>query len=68
VLRLTMSDWDLWTVAEVRAHLKCSRSTLYRHMERPDFPKAVRPGGGHPRWLESEIRARALRREYPEAA
>ena len=46
---------ELWTAREAAAWMKCSRATFYRFRAHPDFPKAVRPGGGHPRWLASEI-------------
>ena len=60
---------ELWRVADVRAWLKCSRSTLYRYMARKDFPTATRPpGGGHPRWLADEVRKWRLPQDSAKAA
>jgi predicted DNA-binding transcriptional regulator AlpA len=59
---------ELWRAAEVMAYLKKGRSTVYRLMKQAEFPKPVRPGGGHPRWKAREVREWALREDYPQAA
>jgi predicted DNA-binding transcriptional regulator AlpA len=61
-------DFTLWTASEVAAYLRCGRSTVYRFMARADFPKAIRPGNGHPRWLKVEVEAWAVRQKFPAAA
>lgn len=61
-------DWILWSAKDIAAYLGCGRSTVYRHMADPEFPKAQRPGGGHPRWLAVEVRAWALRQKSARAA
>jgi predicted DNA-binding transcriptional regulator AlpA len=50
------------------AYLKCGRSTVYRYMADPDFPKAIRHGRGHPRWLKAEVVAWWMRLRDAKAA
>lgn len=61
-------DWILWSAQDIAAYLDKGRSTVYRYMADPDFPKAERPGGGHPRWRAVEVRAWALRQNPAKAA
>jgi predicted DNA-binding transcriptional regulator AlpA len=66
---LTVADGlELWAVADVMAYLKCGRSTVYRYMADPDFPKAIRHGRGHPRWLKAEVVAWWMRLRDAKAA
>ena len=62
-------DLTLWSVAQIGGYLGCGRSTVYRYMADPDFPKAHRgPGRAHPRWLAAEVRAWYLHRQDAKAA
>lgn len=55
-LRLNTSD-PLLSRKESAAHLGVSITTHKRLEADPTFPAARRPGGGHPRWLRSELDA-----------
>ena len=61
-------DMTIWTAREVAVYLRCGRSTLYRHMQKPDFPAKINPGGGHPRWLAVQVKNWALRPHSAKAA
>lgn len=61
-------DLTIWTAREVADYLRCGRSTLYRHMQKPGFPAKINPGGGHPRWLAAQVKNWAVARERPQAA
>lgn len=50
--------WEqvLWTPDQIAEYLSVSpRTVAEKYAPRPDFPRALRPGGGHPRWLAHEV-------------
>lgn len=57
LIRATSQQHAVWLDAEgVGARIsRTHRYVLERLAHRPDFPKACRPGGGHPVWKLSEI-------------
>jgi excisionase family DNA binding protein len=46
---------DLLTAREVAARLSISRRTIYRMMERKQFPQPVRLGTRHVRWKTTDV-------------
>ncbi len=47
---------ELWTLAEICAWAKVSRSQAYRIVYRPGFPKPIRIDRGRPRWVADEVK------------
>ncbi len=49
-------DARLWTASDIGVYCDVSHRTVAeRWAPRPDFPRAVRVAGGHPRWYASEV-------------
>ncbi|MET0374835.1 MAG: AlpA family phage regulatory protein [Rhizorhabdus sp.] len=46
---------SILSLLEVKAQTNLSRPTIYRRMERSDFPARVRLGPGRVGWWQSEI-------------
>ena len=52
------TPWEqvLWTADDIADYLQVgARTVSEKYAPRPDFPRALRPGGGYPRWLAHEI-------------
>ncbi len=46
----------LWSAEDVGKYLHVSaRTVAERYAVHPKFPRARKPGGGHPRWVASEV-------------
>ena len=48
---------ELLTVRDMCTALKCSRPSLYRNLQRADFPRPIYPAPRSPRWRSDEIDA-----------
>jgi predicted DNA-binding transcriptional regulator AlpA len=46
----------MWSLRDIMAFRGVGRSTAYKIVSQPDFPKADRSGGTHPRWFADEVR------------
>jgi predicted DNA-binding transcriptional regulator AlpA len=46
----------LWSLKEIMAYGKWSRTTAYKIISQPGFPKPRREAGTHPRWCARDIR------------
>lgn len=49
-------------ISQVCQRVGLSQATIYRRMEKEDFPLPVNMGGGSVRWYEHEIQAYLLAR------
>ena len=47
----------LLDIKEVRARIRCSRSSIYKKLKEGTFPQPVKIGARAVRWWESEIEA-----------
>lgn len=49
-------DAQLWSAEQIGEYLGVSaRTVAERYAVHPRFPKARKPGGGHPRWVAAEV-------------
>jgi predicted DNA-binding transcriptional regulator AlpA len=50
------NEHTLWTKEDIAEYLRVSpRTAAEIYAPQPTFPRAIRPGGGHPRWKALEV-------------